>query len=355
MDCRSVLCLPVWRIVTFATLCLLRCESTSCLASIIAHPQRADAGRGLSIRRLPRIDSHESARGGGAARGESRRLSKNDSRIDGKHDEPVKQDSFQAPSGVRLQGPELPRGPLETEAEQLLPPGDSASAPALGVTANRAVTRVDSASSGKGHEISAAIPSRAATELALRAEAAIERGLRLASRKAYYSSRADFIQALRIIAQALDSRAHHQVHNRALASALRALREAEDFLPRGSRVESDLDLGIYLASHRTPVLKNVDPKTLTPLAALQRYFTYAQKQFAIAGGKDPVASRALFALAKVSLEVDKNTSRAWLSGPTAMSLYQAALVIDERNVEAANELGVLMARYGQLADARRVL
>jgi Flp pilus assembly protein TadD len=38
-----------------------------------------------------------------------------------------------------------------------------------------------------------------------------------------------------------------------------------------------------------------------------------------------------------------------------MTLHQAALLVDARNAKAANELGVLLARFGQLEDARRVL
>jgi hypothetical protein len=38
-----------------------------------------------------------------------------------------------------------------------------------------------------------------------------------------------------------------------------------------------------------------------------------------------------------------------------MALQHAALTADSRNFRAANELGVLLARYGQLQDARGVL
>jgi len=42
-------------------------------------------------------------------------------------------------------------------------------------------------------------------------------------------------------------------------------------------------------------------------------------------------------------------------GPQAIVFHQAALATDGGNWLAANELGVLLARYGQLADARRLL
>jgi hypothetical protein len=43
-----------------------------------------------------------------------------------------------------------------------------------------------------------------------------------------------------------------------------------------------------------------------------------------------------------------------LHGPKAMVLHGAALAIDETNHRAANELGVLMASYGQLDEAKRL-
>jgi hypothetical protein len=75
-----------------------------------------------------------------------------------------------------------------------------------------------------------------------------------------------------------------------------------------------------------------------------------------AGGGQQAASAALFGLGKVYLALSKESADARrLGGPKAMTLHQAALLVDAKNYLAANELGVLLARYGQLADARRVL
>ena len=87
-------------------------------------------------------------------------------------------------------------------------------------------------------------------------------------------------------------------HGRALATAMTAMKEAEDFLPAESRLEADLDLPALVAAHATPVLKGHTAK-LTPLTALRRYHTFAQEQLAAAAGREIAGSMALHALGKL--------------------------------------------------------
>jgi tetratricopeptide (TPR) repeat protein len=196
----------------------------------------------------------------------------------------------------------------------------------------------------------------AMSTVAQRADELTRHGFSLAERGAYYSARADFIQALRLISQALDVQAGGQSHSQSLADGLQALKEADDFAPRGSRLEADLDLAMVVSGHRTPVLKETDLAHTTPLEALQRYYTYAQDQLANAGGHQPAASMALYGFGKLHMAFSEQSADAQkLNGPKAMALHQAALLVDAKNYLAANELGVLLARYGQLQDARSVL
>ena len=58
-------------------------------------------------------------------------------------------------------------------------------------------------------------------------------GFGLASRGAYFAGRAEFIKALRLVAQGLDAEHRTTVHSRSLAAALTAVKEAEDFIPQG--------------------------------------------------------------------------------------------------------------------------
>jgi predicted Zn-dependent protease len=89
---------------------------------------------------------------------------------------------------------------------------------------------------------------------------------------------------------------------------------------------------------------------------LQQYYGYAQQQYAIAAAGTPAGSRALYGLGKVHMTLARESSddRSHQT-PKAMAFFQAAMQADQRNHLAANELGVLLAQYGQLAEARRVL
>ena len=93
-------------------------------------------------------------------------------------------------------------------------------------------------------------------------------------------------------------RARRDVISRALAAALTAMKEADDFLPRGSRLETEIDLPGVVAAHATPVLKS-GAENVTPMTALKRYFTFAQEQFAAAADHEVAGSMALHALGKL--------------------------------------------------------
>jgi tetratricopeptide (TPR) repeat protein len=188
------------------------------------------------------------------------------------------------------------------------------------------------------------------------AEQMIRRGYHLAERGALYSGRAEFIQALSTIAQALDLQAGGRDHTEALAAGLTALEEAEDFVTPASGLESDVDLTTLIRAHRTPLCKGTDITDLLPVAVLQQYYTYAQEQLARSAGGQEAASMAMLGLGKTysTLAVEKSLPAA-VAEPKAMVFHWAALTAHAGNFLAANELAVLEARWGQLATARSLL
>lgn len=179
----------------------------------------------------------------------------------------------------------------------------------------------------------------------------------LLSRGACFAARAKMVEALRAISQALDVEAGHRQHSQALARAMQALREADDFAPSGSRLEGNLDLQRVVCAHRTPVLADQKLDHVSSLVAQRRYLEYAQREFAAAGANRPCASQALYGLARVYTLLGQTPadSPVRLARPKALCLHQAALLVDPQNVRAANELGVLLARCGQFEASRRVL
>jgi tetratricopeptide (TPR) repeat protein len=176
----------------------------------------------------------------------------------------------------------------------------------------------------------------------------------LAERGASYAARAELIQALKSVVQTLDAEEGGQTHSRAMEAGLTALREAADFTARGQTSTVSVDVAHVVIGHRTPILKHVPAAQLTPAGALQTYYQYATDQLALAGGHEPVASRALYGLGRLEANPANSNSKT-VAGANAMALHQAALTVDPRNYQAANELAVLEARYGRLEDAKDLL
>jgi tetratricopeptide (TPR) repeat protein len=117
-----------------------------------------------------------------------------------------------------------------------------------------------------------------------------------------------------------------------------------------------LDIPALVASHTTPALKNADSSQTTSLAALKSYLTYAQEQFALAAGREIAGSMALRGLGKLHDGLAKNQNTEFqAAGPKAILFYQASLLVAPQNYLAANDLGVLLARSGNLKDARAIL
>jgi len=198
--------------------------------------------------------------------------------------------------------------------------------------------------------------SRASILLARRAEEHILYAQTLAERGAAYSAQAEFTQVLQLVAQTLDQDSGTQAHTWAMIAGLRALREADDFATRNSDPADMVNLAHCVAAHRTPVLKGVDTTRITPMDALQEYHTFASQQLASAGGNEPAASMALYGLARLQSVLNVgNAPRRSTAETNAIALHQAALAVDQRNYMAANELGVLLAGYGQLETAQTLL
>lgn len=182
------------------------------------------------------------------------------------------------------------------------------------------------------------------------------RGFDLATRGALLAARREFIEGLRIIALQLDKDGETKHFTQALAAGLAALDEADDFSPRGSRLEVELDLSLLVRGHRTPVLKGMDVKDLSPLVAAGRYYTYAQEQLGMVAGGQMAGSLALYGLGKVHDMINEQRLPQFNAPlPKAMVFHQAALTTDPRNFRAANDLGVLLARAGRMEIAKAML
>ena len=191
--------------------------------------------------------------------------------------------------------------------------------------------------------------------IARQADKHSRRGFELASKKAQFSARLEFTRALRVMAQGLDTEFQTNRHSQALAAGLRALTEAEDFLPKDGHLEAELDLEVIAGAHRTPILHEADVEEMTPLATIQKYHAFAQEKLAESVASEVAGSMALCGLGKLHIAIANQHRGDGIAAATtkAMVLLQAALIASPGNHMAANELGVLLARNSRYGDARR--
>jgi len=158
---------------------------------------------------------------------------------------------------------------------------------------------------------------------------------------------------LRRVAQAKDMAANSEEHSQALAAGLRALDEADDFVPGGVQLEAELDVRATASSHRTPALPE-HPKKVLPHEAVASYHHFAQQQLAKAVAGEQAGSMALYGLGRIDAQLADRRDDDVRFVRGAMTMYAAALAACPHNHLAANELGVLECRTGRPAEAVRL-
>jgi hypothetical protein len=200
-------------------------------------------------------------------------------------------------------------------------------------------------------------PSNPTPELiavARQADAHVGRGFRLAERGALFTARAELRRALVLSAVALDEQRNTRAHSRALNNGLRALAEAEDFLAATRATgRAARTVEMIVQSHQTTILHGEPAEELNASSAIERYLTYAQEQLAAAAGDLQPAASALYALGKLEMAAANDIGS--LESARAAVYLQAALIVNPQHALAANELGVLFARHGRLAEAKAAL
>ena len=182
----------------------------------------------------------------------------------------------------------------------------------------------------------------------------VKRASTRASRGALYSARHELEVSLSILSQALDTHHGTNAFTQCFRQGLLAMEEAGDF-SRAPTMQRTIDVALTVSKHRCGVLSAKDVHGLSPVGAARKYYAYAQEHLAASAGGAPVAAHALFGLGKLYMgmcQSEVDTER--LYGPRAMMMHQTALVVDGSYYLAANELGVLLARFGRHSDARDV-
>jgi hypothetical protein len=205
-----------------------------------------------------------------------------------------------------------------------------------------------------GHKATLPAGDQALVAVHQQMNAANQKAIKLAQRGALYSARSELLEALRVLAQAQGARDGTSQRVAALSAALTAMEESDDFT-QSARAAS-VAVSDVIRPHQTPVLKSIDATRLSHLTCSQHYFAYAQQQLNVATGGDAVAAQTLYLLGKVHSHLaGQSVSIGSAHTARAMVFHQATLAIDPTHYQSANELGVLLARFGELSAARQML
>jgi hypothetical protein len=179
----------------------------------------------------------------------------------------------------------------------------------------------------------------------------IRRGLDLVERQAVYSAQQEFTKALRLTAGELDLAAGTHDHQAAVDAGLRAF-DSVDYIKRNAP-PANASAGTDRSAPGMSAIMNL---AAPDLSAIQRRLVEAQDQLVSAVGHEPAGSLALYLLGRSQIATAGDTAEEKaLAAPKAIALFQAALAVDPGDYLAANELGVTLARYGQLDEAYRAL
>lgn len=189
-----------------------------------------------------------------------------------------------------------------------------------------------------------------------RAGELISNGFDLTKRGAIYAAQNEFVRALEMIGHTRDGLTRTTRYHDAIVRGLTALEEVDDFVLTTSSLASNDTLKDIVATHETPVLKQVTAEVLTPVLATRRYCAYAQAMLLEGCSGIRVSSEALYGLGRTEMvRAQMPVHEQTVGAPKAMVLFETAVRLDPNNYEACNELGVLFAEYGQHARARDLL
>jgi tetratricopeptide (TPR) repeat protein len=179
----------------------------------------------------------------------------------------------------------------------------------------------------------------------------------LARKGATSSARGEFLNALNVIAQSRDLQHGDKSHLSALQRAIRTLDEADDFHANRSGSDLDTNVATIVDGHLCQVLNAAEATRVPQSEAIATYHASARADLERACGTDnPLASEVLFALGRLhGLLGQSDPTRQPSEYNKSITFHQAALTANPNNFASANELGVLLARKGEWAQAKDLL
>jgi hypothetical protein len=172
----------------------------------------------------------------------------------------------------------------------------------------------------------------------------------LAQRGATFTANAEFRAVISMCALELDAKTGGSSHRDAFREGWAAFDEADDFTADRLDWRASADVRAAAAGHVTQLVKSSEV-AVDSVRATETYYAFAEERLTYACKELPGASLAFYGLARTFVNPEGAVMHATAK---AAVLHRVALGISPQNVLAGNELGVLLAEHGQLAEAEQI-
>lgn len=172
-------------------------------------------------------------------------------------------------------------------------------------------------------------------------------GKKLARIGALASAEREAQLGLKLVAESLDfSTGLQSLYANKIDEVFITLKEMNDF-----RTENG-DLVEVIHSHRTPILKNESPSSLSRNSAQLAYLSYAEEQLTGIFANYNFCSDAFFTLGKIFLASRIGNENTEVATMKAMLMFRMAVSLNPADSQSANELGALYAGLNYLDVAK---
>ncbi len=178
----------------------------------------------------------------------------------------------------------------------------------------------------------------------------------LLRRGAILSAREEVLMGMRSLFRSIDLRGGTWTSEPAMDQALAAFAEESDFYRSNSTPGAGQNTERIISGHKTNALKQTQLHLVSPDLAAQHYRAYAKQQWLVASQGHPWTADLLFAYGKtLEREADQNPNESQMRRSQAVVCYQAAMEVNPRNADNANQLGFALLQLDRVDEAHVAL
>ncbi len=178
----------------------------------------------------------------------------------------------------------------------------------------------------------------------------------LLRRGAILSAREEVLMGMRSLFRSIDLRGGTWTSEPAMDQALAAFAEESDFYRSNSTPGAGQNTERIISGHKTNALKQTQLHLVSPDLAAQHYRAYAKQQWLIAAQGHPWTADLLYAYGKtLEREADQSPNESQMRRSQAVVCYQAAMEVNPRNADNANQLGFALLQLDRVDEAHVAL